>query len=376
MKMKKQRILSILLSIVCFLFLLPMEQLPVQAASTVLEPYVLETADEKNQMKAKIYSFTSDGEALIPIKIPKNGSVVMKMYVENYGFINMQLYPSAATDTLPSAWSCQCTGDLGNRGTTMRYFEKGTYYIRFPANKYEISLVLYANRSQTVKSGNLISGYADYHHPVYYKYKAPKDGYITIETTSVIDTFFLPDVTLCNSKKKAITDSKRNHESSDKIVYAVKKNTTYQIKVTSNDPYGSQYYQFRMTYTERSENSGSKKSNAVSIKLGKSTSGLVFAEDKTSTEDWYKIKITKKQNVKLYYSGSITSGSMLFDVYDAKGKQYANYSVVANVGTKDEDSLDKKGSISQLPKGTYYIRVKKTRKTSSGIYTIRLDKEK
>ena len=80
--------------------------------------------------------------------------------------------------------------------------------------------------------------------------------------------------------------------------------------------------------------------------------------------------------VKLPSSVKTIEEVMLFDVYDAKGKQYANYSVVANVGTKDEDSLDKKGSISQLPKGTYYIRVKKTRKTSSGIYTIRLEKEK
>ena len=375
MKSMNKKIKVLLLCFMCIMFILPEE--PLQAR-TIMEPHVLTIGDKRDQGLANKYTFSTEGNWLVPIKVPENGVVVMEMHVENQGYINMDIYKTAlpTAETLPIHWSCQCTGDIGNSGTTTRYFEKGTYYIKFPKNKYEISLNLYANRNQTLKDGKKVVAYADYHHPVYYTYKAPKNGYITIGTSSLIDTTFLPEVTLCNSKGKAITDPKSNHENTDTIVYAVKKNTTYKIKVGSKDPYGSQYYQLSLKYTARNEKSGSTKQKAVTLKLGKTTSGLVFAEDKASAEDWYKIKLTKKQKVILYYSGSITSGSMLFDVYDAKGKQCASYSVVAKVGTQDKDSLKKKGEGKELSKGTYYVRVKKTRKTASGIYSIKLVKGK
>ena len=363
--------------LLCLITLITITTISMQA-NILLNPHALTVGNEQDQNKATKYTFSSNGEELIPIKIPKNGSVVMQMQVENQGYVNMDIYNSAtpAEGTLPRHWSCQCTGDLGNRGTTMRYFDKGTYYIQFPENKYQISLVFYANRSQTIKSGQTVAAYADYNHPVYYTYKASKNGYLTIQTSSFIDTTFLPEVTLCNSNGKAITDPKSNHEDTDTIVYAVKKNTTYKIKVTSKDPYGSQYYGFSLKVTSRNEKSGATKKKAVPLKLGTKTSGLVFAEDKASAEDWYKVTIGQKQKVTLYYSGSITSGSMLFDVFDAKGKSYASYSVVASVGTQDKDSLTNQGSGRELPKGTYYIRIKKTRKSACGIYSIQLKKGK
>lgn len=375
MKLEKRKIILILACLVSLMCFFPANEISAKA-DIILEPHILTTGDKNNQLQAKTYSFTADGKSLIPLQIPENGSVAMQMHVENGAYININMYnTSTPTDsTLPTVWSCQCTGDIGNQGTTMRYFDKGTYYLRFPANTYRISLVFYANRSKTIKSGNAEVAYADYHHPVYYTYKASNNGFVTISTSSFIDTTYLPEVTLCDSKKKPITDPKCNHESTDTIVYAVKKNTTYQIKVTSKDSYGSQYYSFLLNYTARTEKSGNVKSKAVSIQLGKDTSGLVFAEDKTSSEDWYKVKISKKQKVVLYYSGSITSGSMLFDVYDAKGNPYASYSVVANVDTHEKDSLSHKGEGRELSKGTYYIRIKKTRKSASGIYTIRLAK--
>ncbi|MDD7520766.1 MAG: hypothetical protein PUK26_01585 [Lachnoclostridium sp.] len=66
---------------------------------------------------------------------------------------------------------------------------------------------------------------------------------------------------------------------------------------------------------------------------------------------------------------------MLFDVFDSKGKSYASYSVVASVGTQDKEALTQKGNGKELPKGTYYIQIKKTRKSACGIYSIQLKKE-
>lgn len=377
MKNVRKRLLSLVLCTLLIATIFQTLNISVQA-KTVLDPHVLTTGNKNDQAKTKRYSFSSDGKKLIPIRIPENGSVVMQMYAENAGYINMEIYKTLnpEEDTLPLHWTCQCTGDMANHGTTMRYFDKGTYYIQFPENKYEISLVFYTNRSRIIKSGQNIAAYTDYNHPIYYTYKASNNGYITLKTSSLVDTMFLPEVTLCNSKGKAITDSKSNHENTDTIVYAVKKNTTYKIKVTSKDPYGSHYYGFSIKYTARTEKSGTSKRNAVTLKLGKTTTGLVFAEDKESAEDWYKVTINKRQKVTLYYSGSITSGSMLFDVFDSKGKSYASYSVVASVGTKDKDSLTRKGNGKELPKGTYYIRIKKTRKSACGVYSIQLKKGK
>ena len=341
-------------------------------AESVLQPTQIETGREDIVSSSSKYEFATDGNMLIPLEINGDGAVVMEMQVEKSGFINMEIHNKADGSDLPTYWTCQCTSDLRNTNTTRKFFEKGTYYIRFPENQYSIRLIYYSNASKRIKNDEYVAGYADYHHPVYYEFKSTENGYVTIQNNSIIKTDFSADVTMCDSKGDEITDTMRYHELDETIVYAVKKGKTYKFKVTSNDVGGTQFYQFHLKFTERKEASGDKRKKAVEVKYNKDASGLVFAEDSLKTADWYKITNSKKRKVKLSYSGSITSGSMVFDIYDSKGKKFASYSVVSRVGEKKQCLLVNTKDDLKLDKGTYYIRVTKSGKTASGIYTIRM----
>lgn len=85
-----------------------------------------------------------------------------------------------------------------------------------------------------------------------------------------------------------------------------------------------------------------------------------------------KIKNPKKQQLLLHYSGSITSGSLMMDVYDAKGKKLDSYSVISNIGEEKENLMHNAGGGTTIPAGTYYLRVTKSRKSSTGIYSFSL----
>ena len=62
----------------------------------------------------------------------------------------------------------------------------------------------------------------------------------------------------------------------------------------------------------------------------------------------------------------------MIDVYDAKGKKLDSYSVISNIGEKKEDLMHNADGGTKMPAGTYYLRVTKSRKTSTGIYSFSL----
>lgn len=367
MKMSK-RIILLMLAVI-MIILLPRDT-AAAGTTTTLHPYVMKDGRNNEMLKGTQYAFSSDGEECIPLVVPEKGAIVMNMYVEQAAFVNMEIHNVADGSDLPIFWNCPCNGANRNRNTTMRFFEAGTYYLRFPKNVYEIELLLFSNKDKTLKSGDCIAGYADYNNVAYYSYKPTKNGYITLWVNTLVDTGFSANVCLCDSKGNEITDIKRYHERDDKIVYAVKKGKTYKIKVTSNDVNVTQYYQLKINHTECTENSGTKKKKAVSVKYNKKTNGLVFAEDSTNTADWYQFNNKKERRIQLIYSGSITSGSIVFDVYDSKGNRYATFSVVAGVDESRESVLSN-GTQTKLPKGLYYVKVTKSRDTASGYYSFK-----
>lgn len=346
------------------------------SAQTIIKPYVVSTGSEADLKKATTYRFTSNGNNIYPLKITERGSISMNIRVTDPEFLNIAVYKKKDLSDLPRSISCQCTSYYGNRNTINEYFEKGTYYIRFPENTYDISCLLYSNAGKTLTSGKTIAAYSDYLHPTYFKYKAPADGYIKVTESCLNETKDVPTTVLCNSKKKEITDMLRNHESTDKIVYAVKKDHTYYIKTGALDLEKKAYYRIHLDFEKRKESSGSSKTKAKSIKLGSTVKGTVFSEDNRNKYDWYKFTNPTKQYVSLEYNGSITSGVMLLEVYNSSGKIIYSYETVSWIGEKNKTVLLDKNKKAQLPKGTYYIRISKSKKNASGIYSLKLSKSK
>ena len=180
-------------------------------------------------------------------------------------------------------------------------------------------------------------------------------GCITLTT----ELGFSGYVTLCNSSKKVLTREcllSGGSKSYAKVGFAVNKNSTYYLRLRSPE------YIFGINYSIQAvkEKSGSKVSKAVSFKKGKKVRGLVLPGE--SKKDYYAIKLTKAQSVKLKMSGTVSSGGITVKIYsDKKLKKQVASATLAKKGV----SISKK-----LKKGTYYIVVQRKDSLSNGNYTI------
>ena len=131
---------------------------------------------------------------------------------------------------------------------------------------------------------------------------------------------------------------------------AVKKGDVYWIQVFVSDA------EYSVSYTVKQQKVFSKatsKKKAPTLKKNKFVQGIIYNSDGVKTATWYKIKITKKTNVKvrLKYKG-IGDDYNLF-LYNKSGKKIA---------TSDDQKLIKK----KIKKGTYYIKIGKTKPFEDG----------
>ncbi|MDO4554736.1 MAG: hypothetical protein Q4B70_06300, partial [Lachnospiraceae bacterium] len=155
-------------------------------------------------------------------------------------------------------------------------------------------------------------------------------------------------------------------------MFALKKGTyRVYVKMSYQTLYVSSAYQPNTYYMATvakytSDQGGTKKSKATTLKLKKSKQGIVAQTDAvgSSKGDWYKFKLTKKTKVRLYMAGL---GERDIVTVQASGKinikYYSNLSKLANLKS------------TTLPKGTYYIRVSKTSTDGSFYYKIGLNKK-
>lgn len=358
--------------ILCMLGLYLMGEKTEVKAETIIKPDTLLSGTEEEQLKVESYTFSSDGNELFPFFVSEKSAVVVEMETENSGFITMEIYKKEDAGDMPEYWTCKCTAELQNTSTSSKYFEKGTYYIRFPKNRYKVRFFSYSNENKTINQNTVIVGYANYRKNVYYTYKPTKDGYVTIQSKNLYHTPFSTNITLCDSKGKEISDSLKNYELNDQSIFAVKKNKVYQFRVSFNDINGERFYQLSFQFKEQKDQGGEKKKKAFVVKYNKVAAGNIYAEDKVGKEHWYKITNSKNRKVLLSYSGCISSGSLLFDFYDSKGKKLVSKTIITPTGENGQCQVYTRNSGYKLLKGTYYVRVRKTCDTATGIYSFKL----
>ncbi len=244
---------------------------------------------------------------------------------------------------------------------------KGTYYVKvtsaYPDYDY-LSFKYTLSSDATLKNKTYKTFYpGDSDCVNYFKFKATKTGYVTVVMRDANNYATSSYITLCSSKKKALTDKVWVYTQSStytKAVFAVEKNTTYYLKVTDVDGKAAIKY----TQTSISEKSGSTLKKAKSLSKSKTVKGTISAG--SSRADYYKIKLTKSQKLKLYVAGD-AAGSLDIQVYTAKGAKYG-YAETAVYGVNDEDVLT---SYKKLSKGTYYIKIYRNDSKSNGYYTLK-----
>ena len=225
----------------------------------------------------------------------------------------------------------------------------------------------------------------------YIKFKSNVNGYVTLtfgNNSKMGEAMGF--VTFCNSKKRALG---RNSEYFDTNAakpyqrtrtYGVKKGTTYYIKIESAGG-----VKVAANVKAVNKKAGTKRGNAKTLSKGKKAEGYIVAGSKAA--DWYKIKLTKQQKLKFYYSAK-TNGAVLmnsgsidcyngikFTLYDGKGKPFIsgvnNYDFANLLDASPTQTyfLESQytGKKSGLKPGTYYMKVERYNSTSSGYYSLK-----
>lgn len=227
----------------------------------------------------------------------------------------------------------------------------------------------------------------------YIKFKPSKTGYVTVtlkNNSTAASGGAAGYLTFCNGNKSSLGQNREYYDTVGEgsryytRTYGVKKGKTYFFKIES---VGGVKVSANVVSAKKGTNN--TKSKAKSLGKNKTAKGLIIAGENKA--DWYKIKVTKRQQVKInynvktngaQYSSEIVScyNGLKIALYQKNGKPFAdgsNYYALANIeNPKDVDGpyylynsyTYKKSGIDP---GTYYIKVERYNKTSSGYYTIK-----
>lgn len=205
----------------------------------------------------------------------------------------------------------------------------------------------------------------DFKRPtVYHKIRIPRNGLITVTgyTYSNYSTYRSTlGVQLYNAKKKPLQKYKKNTASYNyKTYYAVKKGV-YYLKTQDNR------YKLKYSFKAIPENSGTSKSKARTINKNKLAKGLLIAGEKGSKIDWYKIVLTKPQNLKITYTALANELVQFKIVPDNTNILITNSSAFLRNNKQIFSSR------SPFPAGTYYIQVFRFGNSTdcSGYYTLK-----
>lgn len=255
--------------------------------------------------------------------------------------------------------------------------EPGTYTLTYTAKyakdniTYTTNIAAYA--ADTEKNVELGVAYTNYHksgEDVYKKVTVAKAGLLQVCAagyssgfgkylmTGDSNGFYMNSepLTLCNSKKKAITPQKRTDQGSSYVNYYAVKAGTYYVKIDSSV---DSYYSFVTDLKAGGTTSNTSKAKAQ--KLGSSYKSTLMPIGGSTKTRWYKVTLKKKKKFNIYYDFYGTDGAVRLSVCNSKGKELT-YASSIYTGRSGKLSTRKK-----YPKGTYYIQVTKP---STSTYTM------
>lgn len=210
------------------------------------------------------------------------------------------------------------------------------------------------------------------------KYQPKSDGYLTLRISNPSGALENAKgyLALYNSTKGSLLSSKTifyNMANSKnaywrKFTFGLRKGQVYYIRVKSDNA-----VKLAREFKKVKDKSGSLKTNAYSLKKNKTSVGLIPAGSVNA--DWYKINLTKKQKINLYYNAKIsgTGGSFRISVYADKrliGVRNIYYTSSQRRITLCQYNKTTRKTTS-LNTGVYYLKIERANLTSSGYYKIK-----
>lgn len=304
--------------------------------------------------------------AVLPVKVKAKGALVAA--AANELGQEMNIYEVYADEA--------CKKHIGVRGDFVYLPKAGTYYIKFNTYQFlrdqdtKIAVVLGFVSGENVELKNksyAFSSTVGKNAPIYYKVKVTKTSKLTFKVDSEYSSY----VTLCNSKKLAITSEEYIFANEGKAVYVVPKGT-YYFKVRKSE----EVFCVSATYTTVSSAGMTSKSKAGTLKVNGSTRNiLILPGDATGKTYYMKFYNPKKQKITLNVTSSYTSGKVQFQFTDAKNSSFGTRTIYNGINKKNAYIPYTYGNgtnSKMLLKGTYYIKMKKLDKKTSGIIQVNI----
>ncbi len=210
------------------------------------------------------------------------------------------------------------------------------------------------------------------------RYQPSADGYLTLQALDASDVTGSSKgyLALYNSTKSRVLSSASifyNTVHTDnaywhKFIFGMQKGQIYYIRVK-----GDNAVRFSRTFTKTNDKSGYSRLKAATLKKNKTKTGLIPAG--VTNTDWYRVKLTKKQKLRLHYVAR-TNGSFRISVYSGKD-QIAGWTIHNTAGQKltvcqrTQSTTKSTTKITGMNPGTYYIKIERANATSSGYYKIK-----
>ncbi len=244
------------------------------------------------------------------------------------------------------------------------YIQKGIYTKFKVEEKWDVRL--YSDEVKKVEEGNYEYAYSSkVGNPIYLKYKAKKNGVFLLKATK------LGYIKVLNKRSKEIS-----YEASagNSIRFAVKKGKEYTIRIRYKWGSVNGYIKdsFITSFKKANITSGKTKKSAMRLTNNKKRRGIIALENNNTV--WYKFKLRKTRKCQIKLDAQV-NGKIKTKLYKGKkqvlkkncvsGEQVLtnNYRFDKNNGKVEENKI-------KLKKGTYYIKVMKKGKLSSGIFNV------
>lgn len=160
------------------------------------------------------------------------------------------------------------------------------------------------------------------------------------------------------SKWSTVSDKKYSSTSSVRKYYALSKGS-YRVVFPSTSIYSEYAARYgKKAYTGKYS---TKKSKSKSISRKKSKTNVLTASDAKKKTHWYKFKVSKRRSTQFKVTTYNSSGSVTATLYKGKKKMSSRTAYSPSYITF-------KGKLS---KGTYYVKVTKNTKNTSGKYIVK-----
>ncbi|WP_419022744.1 hypothetical protein [Emergencia sp.] len=327
--------------------------------------------------------FNGSSPATVKIKVSKASMLAIPMVLTNSSYAtltdeNGKVINGTTSTSYSSSVYISASQDIEDyRYVYFPVKAAGTYTLQLKTGYGDGEAVLFATYA-TTSGGTLTKGKTYYgsspnNTTKYYKVTAPSTGYFTVEFKSAATTYPTFNIKLANSKKTNLFKGGNGYEyisssKNYKTRVGVAKGT-YYIAVKTTDP----FYGLNVKFTKVSESSGSTKSKAKALYKGKTKKGIITASQSSTSGDWYKITVKKKQKVRIKLYALPGEGASYGGIkFTITGGKYTVGSVTQTLYYNKTESLISlnTNNTGYLYPGTYYIKVQKSN-GGSGYYNIK-----